>query len=113
MTRSMGAILRRLAKLEKHLGNSEVSSLESRPQSSRRLERHSRLQDDSHLFGQATNLALRQISNEQLELLIGLTRDRDAGVCRTLTEDEAAALAAYEAAVPAVSVASQQSWKNS
>ena len=113
MTRSMGAILRRLSKLEKRVGNSAVSSMPSRRKSSGRLQKCSLFQDAPHSFGHVPALALRQLSDQHLQLLIGLARDREAGLCRALTESESAALAAYEAAREAMGAASLQSHSSS
>jgi hypothetical protein len=45
------------------------------------------------------SLALKQMSDEDLQLMVKMARDRDAGVCRTLSERELAALAADCAAL--------------
>jgi hypothetical protein len=47
-------------------------------------------------------LALKQINNEDLALLIVVTRDLTAGVYRTLTQGESAVVEAYEAGVAKV-----------
>ena len=67
MTRSMGAILRRLSKLEKRVGNSAVSSMPSRRKSSGRLQKCSLFQDAPHPFGHVPALALRQLSDQHLQ----------------------------------------------
>jgi hypothetical protein len=84
MTRSMRAILRRLSKLEKRVA----------------------IRNDA--FCDVTSLALEHVSDEQLDLLIGLARGREAGLC-ALSENESAALASYEAAREAMSAAPQAS----
>jgi hypothetical protein len=65
----------------------------------RRLERSPLFQHPPDPVNQIVTLVLRQVSDEDLESLIRVTRDRDAGVCRTLTQGESAAVAAYRAAV--------------
>jgi hypothetical protein len=43
--------------------------------------------------------ALQPMSDADLEQMMTMARDRDAGVCRTPSESEAAVLAVYEAAL--------------
>jgi hypothetical protein len=113
MTRSTGAILRRISRLEKRVGNSVVSSIPSRRKSFGRLQQCSLFQDAPDPFSHVSSLALRQVSDEHLQLLIGLARDQEAGLCRTVTEGESAALAAYEAAAAAMGAVSRQSLRSS
>jgi hypothetical protein len=44
-------------------------------------------------------LALEQISDEELALLIAITKDQEAGVCRPPSPRELEAIAAYESAL--------------
>ena len=61
------------------------------------LERLPQFQPAPSALDQAKSLALRQISDEDLETLIIVARDRDRGVSRILSNTESAAMAAYEA----------------
>lgn len=108
----MGAIHRRLSKLEKRAGISGVLSMGSRGQPFRRLGKSSMFQDAPDPFGHVSSLALEQVSDEHLALLMGLSRDWEAGLCRALSENESAALAAHEATLQAIGAASQQSRKS-
>ena len=78
-----------------------------------RLQKCSLFQDAPDPFSHISSLALRQVSDEHLQLLIGLARDQEAGLCRAVTEGESAALAVYEAAVAAIGAASRQSLRSS
>jgi hypothetical protein len=49
-----------------------------------RLEGLPQFQPPPRPLEQINRLALRQMSNENLELMNTMTRDRDSGVCRTL-----------------------------
>jgi hypothetical protein len=48
---------------------------------------------------QIGSLALKQMSQEDLDLMINMTHDRDRGVCRSLSQGELAALATQDAAL--------------
>jgi hypothetical protein len=65
----------------------------------RRLERSPLFQHRPDPVDPIIGLALRQISDEVLALLISVAIDQDAGVYRTLSQSESAAVAAYEAAL--------------
>jgi hypothetical protein len=49
-----------------------------------RLEGLPQFQPPPGPLEQINRLALRQMSDEDLELMITMTRDRDSGVCRTI-----------------------------
>ena len=70
------------------------------------LRRRLKKLEESPLFQPATapidptsGLALGQISDADLLVLMALKGDPEAGVCRTASESELAALAAYQAAL--------------
>jgi hypothetical protein len=63
------------------------------------LERLPQFQPPPSPLEQIRSLALRQVSDEDLELMINMTRDRDQGVCRALLQSELAALARRAAAL--------------
>ncbi len=69
----------------------------------RRLEQSELFQRKANALGMRESLALRQLSDEELSLLITVTRDREAGVCRIWSQSEAAAVAASQAALERVS----------
>jgi hypothetical protein len=48
---------------------------------------------------QIQTLAMRDVSQEALEQMINMARDRDGGMSRTLLQSEVAAMAEYEAAL--------------
>jgi hypothetical protein len=85
----------------------------SRRRSLGRLEKRPLFQDAPDPFSHVSSLALRQVSDEHLQLLIGLAQDCEAGLCRAVPESESAALAAYEAAVAAMGAVSRQSLRSS
>ena len=87
MTRSMRSILGRLKKLEKR-----VSALRA-----------------PHPDHGPVTMALGQMSDEQLELLERVAIDQAAGIVRELSASEAAAVAAYGAAIEASRSALQPS----
>lgn len=62
------------------------------------LERLPQFQPPPSRLEQIENRALRHISDEDLEVMINLTRDLDAGVCQTISERESAMLAVHNAA---------------
>jgi hypothetical protein len=62
------------------------------------LERLIQFQPLPSLLEQIGNLALRGMSDEDLGLMIAMTRDRDAGVSRALLPSELAVLARQDAA---------------
>ena len=63
------------------------------------LERLPQLQPPPSSLEQISRLALKQMSDEDLELMINMARDRDRGVRRTLLPSELAALARQDAAL--------------
>ena len=63
------------------------------------LERLPQLQPPPSPLEQIGSLALKQMSDEDLVLMINMTLDRDRGVCRTLLPSELAALATQDAAL--------------
>jgi hypothetical protein len=63
------------------------------------LERLPQLQPPPSPLEQIGSLALKQMSDEDLALMITMARDRVRGVCRTLLPSESAALAAHSAAL--------------
>jgi hypothetical protein len=71
----------------------------SRRRRLRRLERSPAFQPPPDPSDAIVRLALQDISDEHLELLIGVTANQEKGLCWTLSESEAAALEAYRAAV--------------
>ena len=92
---------------------SEVSSMPGRRKIFRETATAFSVQDPPDPFSHVPTLALGQVSDEHLQLLIGLARDGEAGLCRALAESESAALAAYEAALEAMGAAAQQSGRSS
>jgi hypothetical protein len=62
------------------------------------LERLPQFQPPPSRLEQIEGLALRQISDEDLEVLMNMTRDLEAGVRTTISERESAAVAAQNAA---------------
>jgi hypothetical protein len=62
------------------------------------LERLPHLQPPPSPFEQIEDRALRQISDEDLEVMIKMTRDLEAGVRQTISERESAMLVAHNAA---------------
>jgi hypothetical protein len=64
-----------------------------------KLERSPYFQRPPDSFDPITMLALDQLTDEQLDLLILVVRDREAGLCRTLSYSESTAEAAYRAAL--------------
>jgi hypothetical protein len=65
----------------------------------RALERSPQFQPPPSLLKQIENRALRQISDEDLEVMIKMTRDLEAGVRQTISERESAMLVAHNAAL--------------
>jgi hypothetical protein len=61
------------------------------------LERLPQFQPPPSPLEQIENLALRQISDEDLEVMINMTRDLVAGARQTISERESAAVAALNA----------------
>jgi hypothetical protein len=64
----------------------------------KKLERSPMFQRAADPVDPARALALREISNEDLALLIDLGTDHEAGLCRPPSQQESAAVAALEAA---------------
>ena len=64
-----------------------------------RLERLPQFQPPPSPLEQIRNLALQQMSDEELELMLNMSRNRDRGVCQTLLSSEVAALARNAAAL--------------
>jgi hypothetical protein len=64
----------------------------------RKLERSPMLQRLPDPVDPTVDLALRQISDEDLALLVVVVSDQEAGICRTLSPRELVAVAAYETA---------------
>ncbi len=62
------------------------------------LERLPQFQPPPSLLEQIEGLALRQLSDDDLAVMISMTRDLAAGVRTTITERESAAVAAQNAA---------------
>ena len=75
----------------------------SRRRRLRRLERSPAFQPPPDPSDAIVRLALQKLSDEQLELLLGVAEDRDTGICRILSERETAALEAYRGALEATS----------
>jgi hypothetical protein len=73
-----------------------TNRLESRV---RRLERSRFFQHPPDPFDEIVRVALQQISDEDLALLISVARVREAGLYRTLSQSECAAEEAYRAAL--------------
>ena len=88
MTRSMRSILGRLKKLEKRVSALQAAHPDRDP---------------------VTTAALGQMSDEQLDLLERVASDQAAGIVRELSASEAAAVAAYGAAIEASRSALQPS----
>jgi hypothetical protein len=65
----------------------------------RKLERSQMLRRIPDLADPAVDLALRQISDEELVLLTRVVRDQEAGICRPPSPTESVAIAAYETAL--------------
>ena len=65
----------------------------------RSLERSPFFQQRPDPIDPIIGLVLRETSDQDLELLIRVVRDRDAGPDRTLSQEELAAVAAYEASL--------------
>ncbi|SRR6266446_3620223 len=63
-----------------------------------KLERLPQFQPPPSPLEQIRNHALQQLSEEELELMLRLTTERDRGVCRTLLPSELAMLARDAAA---------------
>jgi hypothetical protein len=63
----------------------------------RALERSPQFQPPPSRLEQIEGLALRQLSDEDLEVMINMTRDLEAGVRSTISERESAAVAAQNA----------------
>ena len=61
------------------------------------LERSPQFQPPPSRLEQIESLALRQLSDEDLEVMINMTRDLEAGVRTTISERESAAVAAQNA----------------
>ena len=68
----------------------------------RKLERSPRLRRIPDPVDPTIGLALRQISDEDLAMLVAVVSDREASVCRTLSPSELLAVAAYETAFATV-----------
>jgi hypothetical protein len=62
---------------------------------------------------EAAHLRCRRFPRKHLQLLIGLARDWEAGLCRAITESESAALAAYEVALEAIGTAPRHTLSSS
>jgi hypothetical protein len=62
------------------------------------LEQLPQFQPPPSPLEQIEDRALRQISNEDLEVMINMTRDLEAGVRQTISERESAMLVAHNAA---------------
>ena len=71
----------------------------SRRRRLRRLERSPLFQPPPDPWDAIVRLALQEVSDEHLELLIGVAANQEKGLPWTLSEGEAAALEAYRAAV--------------
>ena len=65
----------------------------------RKLERSPFFQHPPHPVDPIVRLVLRETSDKDLELLIRVVSDREAGLCRPLSETESAAVEAYGAAL--------------
>jgi hypothetical protein len=65
----------------------------------RKLERSPFFQHPPHPVDPLIRLVLRETSDQDLELLIRVVSDLEAGLCRPLSETESAAVAAYGAAL--------------
>jgi hypothetical protein len=63
------------------------------------LERLPQFQPPPSLLEQIKSLALRQLSDEDLEMMIHMTRDLEGGVRTTISERESATVAAQGAAL--------------
>jgi hypothetical protein len=63
-----------------------------------RLERSPRFQPPPNPSNAIVSLALRELSDEHLELLMDVTSKWQNGVCWTLSQRESAAIEAYRAA---------------
>jgi hypothetical protein len=63
------------------------------------LEQLPQFQPPPSPLEQIENRALRQISDEDLEVMINMTRDLVAGVSRTISERESAMLVVHNAAL--------------
>jgi hypothetical protein len=62
------------------------------------LERLPQFQPPPSRLDQIEDLALRQLSDEDLDVMLKMTRDLEAGVRTTISERESAAVAAQNAA---------------
>jgi hypothetical protein len=65
----------------------------------RRLERSPYFLNLPGRIDPEVSLALRHISDEDLVLLISIAEDEELGVCRTLSQRDAAVVSAYNAAL--------------
>jgi hypothetical protein len=63
------------------------------------LEQMPQFQPPPTPLEQIENRALRQISDEDLEVMINMTRDLESGVRQTISERESAVLVAHKAAL--------------